>query len=128
MRWRLERRSVPSSATDGPGDIRTPSSDAISVGMVALDPHHRRALVEGVCVHLPASEAALLMRLMRNAGRVLTTVELAQADGSYRADPARAVRRTRRCMRRLCRRLVVSPVTPVLIERVGPDSFRFVLI
>ena len=67
------------------------------------------------------------MVLMRNAGRVLTTVELAQATDSDSTEPAHAVRRTRRFMRRLRRRLTVHPLTPVLIERVG-DGFRFTFI
>ena len=66
------------------------------------------------------------MLLMRNTGRVLTTAELTQrVDGSYRTNPRRTVRRTQRSMRRLRRRLLVSPVTPTLIERVGSEGFRF---
>ena len=66
------------------------------------------------------------MLLMSNTGRVLTTAELAQqVDGSYRTNPRRTVRRTQRSMRRLRCRLLVSPVTPTLIERVGSEGFRF---
>jgi DNA-binding response OmpR family regulator len=95
---------------------------------VDLDLHGRRVLIDGWCVHLPAREAALLMVLMRNAGRVLTATELAQATDSDATEPAHAVRRTRRFMRRLRRRLTVNPLTPVLIERVGADGFRFTFI
>ena len=129
LRWRRERPSVSSSTVDGGEDLRTSSSGMISVGTITLDLPGRRALIDGWDLHLPAWEAALLMLLMRNAGRVLTTVELAQqVDGSYSTDPRRAVRRAQRSMRRLRRRLLVNPIAPTLIERVGSDGFRFLVI
>jgi DNA-binding response OmpR family regulator len=96
----------------------------ISIGSVTLDLRARRALVDGFTVHLPAREAALLMSLMGNAGRVLTIDELARAAGLDRTDQAR----TRRYMERLRRRLIVHPIGPVLVERVGKGQYRFSLI
>ena len=125
MRWRPGQPSAPSDRREVEPIA---ASGIISVGPVDLDLHGRRVLIDGWCVHLPAREAALLMVLMRNAGRVLTTAELAQATDSDSTEPAHAVRRTRRFMRRLRRRLTVQPLTPVLIERVGADGFRFTFI
>ena len=127
MRWRPGQPSAPSAPPDRREVEPIAASGIISVGPVDLDLHGRRVLIDGWCVHLPAREAALLMVLMRNAGRVLTTAELAQATDSDSTEPAHAVRRTRRFMRRLRRRLTVHPLTPVLIERVG-DGFRFTFI
>jgi DNA-binding response OmpR family regulator len=128
MRWRPGRPSAPSAPSDRREVEPIAASGTLSVGPVDLDLHGRRVLIDGWCVHLPAREATLLMVLMRNAGRVLTTAELAQATNSDSTEPAPAVRRTRRFMRRLRRRLTVHPLTPVLIERVGADGFRFTFI
>jgi DNA-binding response OmpR family regulator len=86
-----------------------------------LDRAARRALVSGRVVHLPAGEAAILNVLMRSPGRVLPATELLAATGDQRNHPARP----RRLIRRLSRRLATNPLGPRLIERVGPDGYRF---
>lgn len=116
--------SVATGSEVGPIDALA----AISVGPVVLDGRSRRVFINGWGVLLPAQEVALLMVLMRNPGRVLTVAELARAGGLDRTDPARAARRTRQLVRRLRRRLIVHPLTPVLVERIGTVGFRFSLI
>jgi DNA-binding response OmpR family regulator len=91
------------------------------VGPVALDVSGRRVLVEGFVVHLPVREAAILEVLMQDAGRVVSLSELHSAIGARQAgddDVARWVRR-------LSRRLAVSPLLAPLIEFVGTAGYRY---
>jgi len=91
------------------------------VGPAALDVVGRRVLVDGFVVHLPVREAAILEVLMRDAGRVVSPRELHRAIGARRAgedDVARWVRR-------LSRRLIVSPLLAPLIESVGTAGYRY---
>jgi len=88
---------------------------------VALDVVGRRVLVDGFVVHLPVREAAILEVLMRDAGRVVSLSELRGAIGARQAaddDVARWVRR-------LGRRLAVSPLLAPLIESVGTAGYRY---
>jgi DNA-binding response OmpR family regulator len=78
-------------------------------------------LVDGFVVHLPVREAAILEVLMRDAGCVVSLGELHRAIGARHAgddDVARWVRR-------LSRRLVVSPLLVPLIESVGTAGYRY---
>ena len=78
-------------------------------------------LVDGIVVHLPIREAAILEALMRDAGRVVPLRELHSAIGTRQAgddDVARWVRR-------LSRRLAVSPLLAPLIESVGTAGYRY---
>lgn len=91
------------------------------VGPAALDVVGRRVLVDGFVVHLPVREAAILEVLMRDAGCVVSLGELHRAIGARHAgddDVARWVRR-------LSRRLVVSPLLVPLIESVGTAGYRY---
>ena len=128
MRWRPGWPAAPSIPAGYHELESVAAPGVISAGPVYLDLRRRRAFIDGWCVHLPASEVALLMLLMRNAGRVLTTAELALATNSESTDPVRAIRHTLRLMRRLCRRLAVHPLCPVLIERVETVGFRFAIV
>lgn len=105
MRW--PRRNQASA-----GAVRQP----ITVGGIALDPAARRVRVEGMVIHLPVREAVLLDLLMRCPGRVLGVDDL-RAAGDAAAG--------RRTYRRLARRLMVDPLTPRLVERVGGSGYRF---
>jgi DNA-binding response OmpR family regulator len=90
-------------------------------GPVVLDRDARRALVTGRVVHLPAGEAVILEVLMRSPGRVLPARELLAATG----DQLEHTAQLRRLVRRLSRRLAINPLLPRLIERIGPDGYRF---
>ena len=78
-------------------------------------------LVDGIVVHLPVGEAAILEVLMRDAGRVVSLSELHSAIGMRQAGDDEVAR----WVRRLSRRLVVSPLLAPLIESVGTAGYRY---
>jgi two-component system, OmpR family, sensor histidine kinase KdpD len=92
------------------------------VGPAALDVVERRVLVGGFVVHLPVREAAILEVLMRDAGRVVSLSELHSAIGARQADDDDVAR----WVRRLSRRLAVSPLLAPLIESVGTTGYRYI--
>jgi DNA-binding response OmpR family regulator len=91
------------------------------VGPVALDVVGCRVVVEGCVVHLPAREAAILEVLMRNPGRVVSVSELCGVIGEQQ-DRGEYVKWW---VRRLARRLVVSPLLAPLIESVENAGYRY---
>jgi DNA-binding response OmpR family regulator len=95
---------------------------SLIVGPAALDVVGRRVLVGGFVVHLPVREATILEVLMRDAGRVVSLSELQTAIGARQADDDEVVR----WVRRLSRRLAVSPLLAPLIESVGTAGYRYV--
>jgi DNA-binding response OmpR family regulator len=98
------------------------SSSVVDAGGLVLDVDRRRVLVSGTVVHLTGPEAALLEVLMARHGRIVHVSELAAACGR----PASDSRPTGRLVRRLSRRLTVSPLSPRLIEPVGPNGYRLI--
>jgi DNA-binding response OmpR family regulator len=76
------------------------------VGPAALDVVGRRVLIQGCMVRLPAREAAILEVLMRNPGRVVSLSELSGAIDQ----PQDHSEHVARWVRRLARRLVISPL------------------
>ena len=128
MKWKPQRPGAPGKFAGTLGSRVDVAPHAVSVGPVLLDVRAQRVVINGWSVYLPAYEATLLMALMRNAGRVLSTTELAQAIGTDPRDHARGVRRIERLARRLGRRLLVHPSTPRLVERVGRAGYRFTLV
>jgi DNA-binding response OmpR family regulator len=72
-------------------------------------------------VHLPAQEAAILEVLMRNPGRVVSVSELMGAIGQ----PQDRSEHVARWVRRLARRLVISPLLAPLVESVGNAGYRY---
>lgn len=97
---------------------------ALSVGPVALDVVGRRVMIEGYVVHLPVREAAILEVLMGQAGRVVSPRELGAAIGQrHHRDPHLA-----RWVRRLSRRLMVTPFLPPLIETIESAGYRYTAI
>lgn len=96
----------------------------LSVGSVALDVVGRRVMIEGFVVHLAAREAAILEVLMRQAGRVVSPRELDAAIGQR---PNRDDHLAQ-CVRRLRRRLMVTPLLPPLIETVDGAGYRYTVI
>jgi DNA-binding response OmpR family regulator len=98
----------------------SPQYDDRESAAVTLDRPAGRALVAGHVVHLPWREAAALDLLLRRPGRVRSREELLAVTG-HRHRPARL----RGLMRRLTRRLAVSPLLPPLVERVERVGYRF---
>ena len=94
-------------------------SNVVAVGVVVLNETAHLLSVGGWLVHLRADEAALMAILMRAPGRVHSITELA----AEAAMPTSSIhRRVRRLMRRLSS---TNPLTPALVEAVGPDGYRF---
>lgn len=93
----------------------------LSVGPVALDVAGRRVMIQGSVVHLPGREAAILEVLMRHASQVVSHHELGAAIGQrHHRDDHLA-----RWVRRLSRRLMVTPLLPPLIETIDSAGYRY---
>jgi two-component system response regulator RegX3 len=58
------------------GDVEAPADSALAAGPVRMDVDRHVVSVDGEAVALPLKEFDLLELLMRNAGRVLTRVQL----------------------------------------------------
>jgi DNA-binding response OmpR family regulator len=103
-----------------PKDSSAAAESVVEASGLVLDVGRRRVPVAGAVVQLTAPEAALLEVLMRRHGRVIHVTELAAACGRPTGDS----RSTGRLVRRLNRRLAVSPLLARLIEAVGPNGYR----
>ncbi|MGH2842724.1 MAG: winged helix-turn-helix domain-containing protein [Solirubrobacteraceae bacterium] len=89
---------------------------------VVLDGLRRRVQVDGYIVYLPAREAAVLSVLMSRSGQVVHRTALVDAAwGAHRA-PHGAVDRL---LRRLRRRIELSPLSPARLHRVGDNGYIF---
>ncbi|HET9256163.1 MAG TPA: winged helix-turn-helix domain-containing protein [Pseudonocardiaceae bacterium] len=98
-----------------------PQRVPLVVGPLALDVVGHRVLIGGHVVHLPARETAILEVLMRNPGRVISGSELARAIGEH----AGRDRQVTRWVRRLARRLALSPPYAPLVESVPHAGYRY---
>lgn len=101
----------------GVAQQRTP----LIVGPVTLDVVGRRVMIAGCVVHLPVREAAILEVLMRQAGRVVSPRELGAAIGQRHNRNDHLTR----WVRRLSRRLMVTPLLPPLIETIDSAGYRY---
>jgi DNA-binding response OmpR family regulator len=100
----------------------TGQEQAIDAEGVVLDVLRRRALVDGYVVRLPAREALLLGVLMRQTGQIVSQTELLHAAWGT-GDPGD--RHLERHVRRLRRRLVPSPLSPIRIHRADEAGYVF---
>ncbi|MBV9139907.1 MAG: winged helix-turn-helix transcriptional regulator [Pseudonocardiales bacterium] len=89
---------------------------------LVFDTRRRRVLLDGYVVHLPAREAALLRVLMAHPGQLVARSALVNAAWGAPGPPPGAVDRL---LRRLRRRLQLSPVSPARLRRVGDIGYIF---
>lgn len=99
-----------------------PSASKLERGGLVLDLAARRASRDGRTIELSAREFALLAYLMRNAGQVLSRVQILAAVWEYDFDPQSNVVDV---YVRYLRNKVDVPGEPSLIETVRGSGYRF---
>jgi DNA-binding response OmpR family regulator len=99
-----------------------PAAGKLERGGLVLDLGARRASRDGRLIDLSAREFALLDYLMRNAGQVLSRVQILAAVWEYQFDPQSNVVDV---YVRYLRNKVDDPGEPSLIETVRGSGYRF---
>ena len=102
---------------------RYSASDALEVGDVALDSDRHEVVVRGKTVQLPLKEFELLEILLRNAGRVLTRMQL--IDRVWGADYVGDTKTLDVHVKRLRSKIEPEPSTPRYIVTVRGLGYKF---
>jgi two-component system response regulator RegX3 len=100
-------------------------SGVMSVGSVRMDVERHQVSVNGIPVSLPLKEFELLEFLMRNAGRVLTRMQL--IDRVWGSDYVGDTKTLDVHIKRLRAKIEVDPANPTLIQTVRGLGYKMEL-
>jgi two-component system response regulator RegX3 len=100
-------------------------SGVMSVGSVRMDVERHQVSVNGIPVSLPLKEFELLEFLMRNAGRVLTRMQL--IDRVWGSDYVGDTKTLDVHIKRLRAKIEVDPANPELIQTVRGLGYKMEL-
>ena len=104
------------------GDVEAPADSALEAGPVRMDVERHVVSVDGEPVALPLKEFDLLELLMRNAGRVLTRVQL--IDRVWGSDYVGDTKTLDVHVKRLRSKIEADPANPTLLTTVRGLGYK----
>ena len=104
------------------GEISEIEQGVMSVGPVRMDVERHQVFVKGISVSLPLKEFELLEFLMRNAGRVLTRMQL--IDRVWGSDYVGDTKTLDVHIKRLRSKIETDPANPTLIQTVRGLGYK----
>ena len=107
------------------GEISEIEQGVMSVGPVRMDVERHQVFVKGIAVSLPLKEFELLEFLMRNAGRVLTRMQL--IDRVWGSDYVGDTKTLNVHIKRLRSKIETDPANPTLIQTVRGLGYKMEL-
>ena len=107
------------------GEISEIEQGVMSVGPVRMDVERHQVFVKGIAVSLPLKEFELLEFLMRNAGRVLTRMQL--IDRVWGSDYVGDTKTLDVHIKRLRSKIETDPANPTLIQTVRGLGYKMEL-
>jgi two-component system response regulator RegX3 len=107
------------------GEISEIEQGVMSVGPVRMDVERHQVFVKGISVSLPLKEFELLEFLMRNAGRVLTRMQL--IDRVWGSDYVGDTKTLDVHIKRLRSKIETDPANPTLIQTVRGLGYKMEL-
>jgi len=107
------------------GEISEIEQGVMSVGPVRMDVERHQVFVKGISVSLPLKEFELLEFLMRNAGRVLTRMQL--IDLVWGSDYVGDTKTLDVHIKRLRSKIETDPANPTLIQTVRGLGYKMEL-
>ena len=107
------------------GEIGEIEQGVMNVGPVRMDVERHQVFVKGISVSLPLKEFELLEFLMRNAGRVLTRMQL--IDRVWGSDYVGDTKTLDVHIKRLRSKIETDPANPTLIQTVRGLGYKMEL-
>ena len=107
------------------GEIIEMEQGVMNVGPVRMDVERHQVFVKGIAVSLPLKEFELLEFLMRNAGRVLTRMQL--IDRVWGSDYVGDTKTLDVNIKRLRAKIETDPANPTLIQTVRGLGYKMEL-
>jgi two-component system response regulator RegX3 len=106
----------------GQGEVPGEDSGVLAVSNIRMDVERHQVFVDGRPISLPLKEFELLEFLMRNAGRVLTRVQI--IDRVWGSDYFGDTKTLDVHIKRLRAKIEVDPANPVLIQTVRGLGYK----
>jgi len=106
----------------GQGDLPEADAGVLAVANIRMDIDRHQVLVDGQPIALPLKEFELLEFLMRNAGRVLTRLQI--IDRVWGSDYFGDTKTLDVHIKRLRAKIEVDPANPVLIQTVRGLGYK----
>jgi two-component system response regulator RegX3 len=106
----------------GQGDLPEADAGVLAVANIRMDIDRHQVLVDGQPISLPLKEFELLEFLMRNAGRVLTRLQI--IDRVWGSDYFGDTKTLDVHIKRLRAKIEVDPANPVLIQTVRGLGYK----
>ena len=106
----------------GQGDLPEAEAGVLAVANIRMDIDRHQVLVDGQPISLPLKEFELLEFLMRNAGRVLTRLQI--IDRVWGSDYFGDTKTLDVHIKRLRAKIEVDPANPVLIQTVRGLGYK----